>query len=206
MGVPKYANGFEVTLHPQLIEEPLKWQKPRVVFVNSMSDMFHEKVPLEYLKQIFEVMAKAEQHTFQILTKRSKRLKRMADKLDWPPNVWMGVTVESAEYRFRIKDLRSTGAAVRFLSLEPLLAPAGRLDLVGIDWVIVGGESGPGARPILRKWVVDIRRQCREQEVHFFFKQWGGVNKKKSGRLLDGRVYDQMPPYHVPESPQAELL
>lgn len=206
MGVPKYRHGFEVTLHEDILEEPLHWKKRRVVFVNSMSDMFHDDVPLEFLQRLFSVMKRAEQHNFQILTKRPKRMKRIADKLDWPPNVWMGVTVEEKEYLWRIKDLRKTPAAVRFLSLEPLLGPLRTLDLTDIHWAIVGGESGPGARPMKEEWVLDIKDQCSRQGVHFFFKQWGGVNKKKTGRKLHGRVYDAMPAYHLSEEPQGTLL
>lgn len=194
MGVPKYRNGFNVTLHPQELEAPLRWKKPQIIFVNSMSDLFHDKVPLEYVQQIFEVMNRAHWHVFQILTKRSKQLARVQSKLPWGPNIWMGVTVESALYRYRINDLRKTDAAIKFLSLEPLLGPLAELDMTNIDWAIVGGESGPGARPMRREWVVQIRKQCREQNVHFFFKQWGGLNKKAAGRLLDGRLYSEMPP------------
>lgn len=206
MGVDKYKNGFEVTLHPDLLEAPLSWKKPRVVFVNSMSDLFHDQVPTEYIQRIFDVMRRADLHTFQILTKRSKRLKRIAAQLDWPPNVWMGVTVERREYVYRIKDLCTTGAAVKFLSLEPLLGPLRNLDLTGIDWAIVGGESGPGARPIRPEWVRDLRDQCDSQGVHFFFKQWGGVNKKRAGRRLDGRLYEAMPDLYVPGEAQGRLL
>jgi len=198
MGVKKYAHGFDLTLHPDVLEEPLGWKKPQVIFVNSMSDLFHEKVPFDYVQQIFDVMRRADWHVFQILTKRSKRLVRLADKIDWPSNVWMGVTVESAHYRFRISDLRKTGAAVKFLSLEPLLGPLPDLGLSGIDWAIVGGESGPGARPMKKEWAMDIRDQCKAQKVAFFFKQWGGVNKKRAGRRLDGHLYSDMPPLPGP--------
>lgn len=193
MGVHKYRNGFEVTLHPDVLEAPLRWTKPQIIFVNSMSDLFHEKVPFDYVAQIFDVMRRADQHIFQLLTKRSKRLVRYASKLDWPENLWMGVTVENSTYQFRIDDLRKIPAPTRFLSLEPLLGPLSNLDLHDIHWAIVGGESGPGARPMKREWVVDIRRQCKQQDVKFFFKQWGGVNKKALGRLLNGRTYDEMP-------------
>ncbi|MDX9856395.1 MAG: phage Gp37/Gp68 family protein [candidate division Zixibacteria bacterium] len=206
MGVAKYKNGFAVTLHPDLLEAPLSWKKPRVVFVNSMSDLFHDQVPTEYIQRIFDVMRRADLHTFQILTKRSKRLKRIASEIDWPPNVWMGVTVERREYVYRIKDLCATGATVKFLSLEPLLGPLSDLDLSGIDWAIVGGESGPGARPIRPEWVRDIRDQCEVQGVHFFFKQWGGVNKKRAGRRLDGRLYEAMPELYVRGEAQGRLL
>lgn len=194
MGVHKYRNGFEVTLHPDVLDAPLRWQKPQIIFVNSMSDLFHEKVPFEYVQQIFDVMRRADRHIFQVLTKRSKRLVRYAPKLDWPENLWMGVTVENAVYQFRIDDLRKVPATVRFLSLEPLLGPLADLDLRDIHWAIVGGESGPGARPMKREWAEEIRRQCKQQDVRFFFKQWGGTNKKEAGRLLNGRTYDDMPP------------
>ena len=193
MGLDKYRNGFRPTMHEDVLEEPLKWKKPQVIFVNSMSDLFHEEIDFSFVERIFDVMARCPQHIFQILTKRSKRLKRLHAKLHWPPNVWMGVTVESETYQFRINDLRNSNAAVKFLSLEPLLGPLGSLDLNGIDWVIVGGESGPGARPMDEEWVLDIKRQCDRQKTAFFFKQWGGVNKKKSGRLLLGKTWDAMP-------------
>ncbi|MEW5994625.1 MAG: phage Gp37/Gp68 family protein [Candidatus Zixiibacteriota bacterium] len=196
MGVAKYRNGFRVTLHPNVLEAPLAWKKPQIVFVNSMSDLFHPDVPLEFVDRIFDVMKRADWHIFQILTKRSKRLKRLHQSRrcrDWPENVWMGVTVESRHYTYRIDDLRLTGAAVKFLSLEPLLGPLPDLDLNGIDWVVVGGESGPGARPMEKEWVIDIQRQCAQWGVAFFFKQWGGVNKKKAGRKLDGRYWNEMP-------------
>ena len=198
MGVPKYANGFEVTIHPNVLEDPLHWKKPQVIFVNSMSDLFHEKIPRDYLKAIFDVMREAHWHVFQVLTKRSKRLARLAPEIDWPGNVWMGVTVENCHYTYRINDLRRVPAAVRFLSMEPLLGPVPELDLDGIHWVIVGGESGPGARPMHKEWVLDIQRQCRDQQVAFFFKQWGGVNKKQAGRRLNGRLYEAMPPLPAP--------
>jgi protein gp37 len=193
MGVHKYRNGFNVTIHPESLDAPLRWKKPQLIFVNSMSDLFHEDIPFEFVEQIFDVMGRASHHVFQILTKRSKRLKRLHKQLPWPSNVWMGVTVESEQYAYRIKDLRQTNAAVKFLSLEPLLGPLSNLDMSGINWAIVGGESGPGARPMDSGWVKEIRRQCRDQKVGFFFKQWGGVNKKKTGRELDGKVYDAMP-------------
>jgi protein gp37 len=194
MGVAKYRNGFKVTLHPETLETPLNVKRPQIIFVNSMSDLFHEQVPFEYVEQIFEIMSRAKQHIFQILTKRSKRLVRLGGKIDWPENVWMGVTVENHHYKFRIDDLRKTGAAIKFLSLEPLLGPLPSLDLTDIDWAIVGGESGPGARPMSKEWVLDIQRQCREQKTAFFFKQWGGVNRNAAGRRLNGRLYEAMPP------------
>lgn len=193
MGNQKYRNGFKVTLHPDVLTEPLRWKKPRVVFVNSMSDLFHEDIPFEFLQSVFDVMTRAEDHIFQVLTKRSKRLKRLAPKLEWPPNVWAGVTVEAQDYLYRIRDLRTTEAAVKWLSMEPLLGPVRKLDLTDIDWVVVGGESGPGARPMKEEWVLDIKSACKEFGSAFFFKQWGGVNKKKTGRKLRGRLYNNMP-------------
>ena len=193
MGQPNYVNGFRLTLHDHAVESPLRWRRPQMIFVNSMSDLFHEDVPVEFIERIFEVMRRAHWHTFQVLTKRSARLVELADALPWPPNVWMGVSVESGRHTCRIDDLRCTGARVKFLSLEPLLGPIPSLDLTGIDWVIVGGESGPRARPLERSWVVEIRKQCKRAKVPFFFKQWGGVNKKRNGRILDGRTWDEMP-------------
>ena len=193
MGQANYADGFKVTMHPHMLEVPLRLKKPQMVFVNSMSDLFHEGVSETFIKDIFRIMEKAHWHTFQVLTKRSARLAELAPKLNWPENVWAGVSVESESYAHRITDLQHVPAAVRFLSMEPLLAPAPCMGLTGIDWVIVGGESGPGSRPIAKSWVRDIRKQCRKADVPFFFKQWGGVNKKKTGRTLDGRIYDEMP-------------
>lgn len=208
MGVAKYRNGFEVTLHPDVLEEPLKWRKPRVIFVNSMSDLFHEKIPLDYIRKIFDVIWAADQHVFQVLTKRAERMAELAEKLDWPPNLWMGVTVESQSRTDRIDLLREIPAPVRWLSMEPLLTAVPELDLSGIDWVVVGGESGPGARPMQREWVHQIRRTCRDQKgqrTAFFFKQWGGVNKKKTGRLLDNRLYSEMPPLPDIADPTAQI-
>jgi len=193
MGQANYANGFELTLQPHMLELPLRWRKPQTIFVNSMSDLFHEEVPLGYTRRVFDVMRRAGWHRFQVLTKRAERLVRLSPQLSWPENVWMGVSVETDRYRHRIDALRSTGAVVKFLSLEPLLGPLHALDLTGIDWVIVGGESGPRARPMDPAWVTDLRDQCRRAGVPFFFKQWGGVNKKKAGRLLQGRTWSQMP-------------
>lgn len=192
-GNPRYKNGFELTLHEDLISAPLAWRKPRLVFVNSMSDLFHEGIPFEFIKQIFETMKAAEKHTFQVLTKRSARLSELAPRLEWPTNVWMGVTVESESCSSRIKDLLTVQSAVRFISFEPLLGPIDNVDLEGINWVIVGGESGPGARPMKREWVTAIRDKCSDANVAFFFKQWGGPNKKKTGRILDNRTWDDMP-------------
>jgi protein gp37 len=193
MGQPNYKNGFELALHPHALELPLKWRKPQRIFVNSMSDLFHKDVPAEFIQQVFATMRQASWHRFQILTKRSDRLAAMAGAIDWPANVWMGVSVESAEYAFRIDHLRTVGARVRFLSVEPLLGPIPDLDLRDIQWVIVGGESGPGARPMSKEWVIEIRDQCAAAKVPFFFKQWGGVNKKKTGRELEGRTWDEIP-------------
>jgi len=193
MGQLNYVDGFKLRLHEHMLERPLAWKKTRVIFVNSMSDLFHEKVPEDFIKRAFSVMQQAHWHQFQVLTKRAERLSEVAPRLEWPDNIWMGVSVESAPYTPRIDHLRETGAAVKFLSLEPLLGPIPKLDLAGIDWVIVGGESGPRARPMDQDWVEDIRDQCQAAEVPFFFKQWGGRNKKKAGRILAGRTWDQMP-------------
>jgi len=193
MGQANYRNGFKLTLQPHMLELPLKWKKPQTIFVNSMSDLFHVDVPLQYIQQVFEVMNQAHWHRFQVLTKRADRLEELSPQLKWPTNVWMGVSVENQKYVHRIDNLRNTGAEIKFLSLEPLLGPLKDLDLTGIDWAIVGGESGYGARPIKEEWVLDIRRQCSAFGVPFFFKQWGGFNKKKTGRLLEGRTYDEMP-------------
>jgi protein gp37 len=193
MGQPNYRNGFELTLHPHMVELPLRWKKPQRIFVNSMSDLFHKDVPLAFIQRVFRVMRQAHWHQFQVLTKRADRLAELDARLAWSPNVWMGVSVESAKYKSRIDDLRGTRAHVKFLSLEPLLGPLDDLDLTGIDWTIVGGESGPGARPIAEEWITSIRDQCSAAGTAFFFKQWGGVNKKKTGRLLEGRTWDQMP-------------
>jgi protein gp37 len=193
MGQRNYRDGFKLTLQPHMLNLPLQWRKPQRIFVNSMSDLFQKEVPLSYILRVFDVMRSAYWHQFQILTKRSDNLRELDHLIDWPANVWMGVSVENKDYAWRIDDLRHTYAQTKFLSIEPLLGPIDGLDLAGIDWVIVGGESGPKARPIQRNWVVDIHRQCRQAGVAFFFKQWGGVNKKQSGRELDGRTYDEMP-------------
>ncbi len=193
MRQPNYRNGFDLTLQPQALELPLRWKKGRRIFVNSMSDLFHEGIPEEYIVQVFGVMHRAHWHQYQVLTKRSERLAEIAPRLEWRPNIWMGVSVERADYMYRIDDLRHTGARLKFLSLEPLLGPLPNLDLSGIDWVIVGGESGPGARPMDPNWVTEIRDQCRSARVAFFFKQWGGVRKKRTGRQLEGRTWDELP-------------
>lgn len=193
MGQANYTNGFRLTLQEKSLVSPLKWRKPRRIFVNSMSDLFHADIPPEYILKVFEVMEKAWWHQFQILTKRSDRLQELSALLPWRSNIWLGVSVENNRYSFRIDHLRSSSAAIKFLSLEPLLGPLDSLNLTGIDWVIVGGESGPLARPIKEQWVREIRDQCLTAKVPFFFKQWGGVQKKKTGRLLDGRTWNEMP-------------
>jgi protein gp37 len=193
MGSPRYAHGFRLTLQSDLLDLPLRWRTPRRVFVNSMSDLFHPEVPDEYIFRVFDTMNRASIHQFQILTKRPERVLALDRMLLWTSNIWMGTSVENASYADRIELLRLTSAFTKFLSLEPLLGPLPGLTLSGIHWVIVGGESGPGARTMERDWVVEIRRQCRCARVPFFFKQWGGVNKHRSGRLLDGRSYDEMP-------------
>lgn len=193
MGQPRYTDGFQVRLQRDLVEVPLGWRKPRRIFVNSMSDLFHDEVPLEFIQRVFETMEQAYWHEFQILTKRANRLEELSGRLPWPKNVWMGVSVESETYLHRVKQLVAVPAAVRFLSLEPLLGPLPGLELEGIHWVIVGGESGPGARPMSPGWVREIRSRCLEQGVPFFFKQWGGKRKSRHGRELDGRTWDQLP-------------
>ena len=193
MGNPNYRNGFDVTLHPHLLEAPLSWKRSRLVFVNSMSDLFHEEVPVEFIQQVFDTMRRAHWHTFQVLTKRSERLVDLAPSLAWPSNVWMGVSVENKDVVERIDHLRKVGSAVRFLSLEPLIGPLPDLNLRGIHWVIVGGESGPGARLMEPSWVSDIKQQCENSHVPFFFKQWGGVFKKRNGRKLEGKTWDELP-------------
>jgi protein gp37 len=193
MGQPNYANGFNLTVQERMLELPLKWKAPQIIFVNSMSDLFHRDVPTEYIHRVFDVMKRAHWHRFQVLTKRSQRLLRLSHELEWSPNIWMGVSVETQKYAFRITHLRETSAHVKFLSLEPLLGGLPNLNLQGIDWAIVGGESGPGARVMRSEWVVDIRNQCQIAGVPFFFKQWGGTNKKKSGRVLENRTWDEMP-------------
>lgn len=197
MGVKKYTNGFEVTLHNDALSIPLTWKKPQVIFVNSMSDLFHEAIPEEFIQKVFSVMRQAHWHQFQILTKRSQRLLELAPNIDWPENVWMGVSVENDDYTFRIDHLRQTNAHIKFLSLEPLLGPLSDLNLDNIDWVIVGGESGPNARPICKEWIMEIRDQCLAANVPFFFKQWGGIQKKRTGRELDGTTWNDMPMFEL---------
>lgn len=202
MGAPKYQNdgdprssgpGFDVTLHPDSLDVPYGWRNPRVVFVNSMSDLFHARVPLDFVRQVFQVMADTPQHTYQVLTKRARRLRQVAGKLEWPANLWMGVSVESENELSRVDDLRQVPAAVRFLSCEPLLGPLPGLTLGDIDWVIAGGESGPRHRRLDEAWVTDIRDTCQDAGVAFFFKQWGGRTPKAGGRQLAGRTWDEMP-------------
>lgn len=193
MGQPNYAAGFKLSLHEHAVDLPLRWKKPQTIFVNSMSDLFLKGIPKEFLFRIFSVMHQAHWHTFQVLTKRSERLQELSSQLPWSSNIWMGVTVESEDYIYRIDHLRESGAYLKFLSIEPLLGPLPMMNLEGIDWVIVGGESGPGARPMDPEWVLDIRDQCKKAGVPFFFKQWGGTRKKKAGRLLDGKTYCEMP-------------
>lgn len=193
MGKENYANGFKLTLHESALEKPLEWKKPQVIFVNSMSDLFHKDVPVEFVLRTFDVMRRAHWHTFQVLTKRAERLEELSPQIEWPENVWMGVSVETEKYTYRIDHLRRTGARTKFLSLEPLLGPLPNLNLQNINWAIVGGESGPGARPMEREWVTEIRDQCLAARVPFFFKQWGGVQKKRAGRTLEDRTWDEMP-------------
>ena len=193
MGSDRYRNDFRVTLHPDLLDVPRGWRRPRVVFVNSMSDLFHDDIPIAYIQRVFATMRDCPRHTFQVLTKRSERLAELAPQLPWPKNVWMGVSVEDARVLSRVRDLQRVSAAVRFLSLEPLIGPLDALPLEGIHWAIVGGESGPNARPMREEWVTSIFRQCRAARVPFFFKQWGGVRKDLTGRELNGRIYNEMP-------------
>jgi len=193
MGSENYENGFKLATHDHVVNLPLQWRKPQVIFVNSMSDLFHKNVPLDFILRVFETMNKAHWHIFQVLTKRSDRLLELNKYLPWSKNIWMGVSVENQDYTFRIKNLSKTDAAVKFLSIEPLVGPVYRYSLKSIDWVIVGGESGPKARPMKEEWVVSIRNKCLKQNVPFFFKQWGGVQKKRNGRELEGRTWDEMP-------------
>ena len=196
MGQPNYRRGFELAVHEHALHIPLRWKKPQMVFVNSMSDLFHDEVPVEFIQRVFGVMREASWHTFQVLTKRAERLEKVGRTIDWPANVWMGVSVEASKYLCRIGHLRKTGGAIKFVSFEPLLESLGDLDLSGVDWAIVGGESGPKARPMAKQWVTKIRDQCVAVGVPFFFKQWGGTNKKKAGRTLGGSTWDQLPSRH----------
>lgn len=193
MGSSKYSNGFKVTLHEDILNHPLYWKKPKMIFVNSMSDLFHEQVPDSFIFKVFDIMKRASWHQYQILTKRSNRLKELSSVLEWPKNVWAGVTVEDNSTKYRIQELRNIPAVIRFISFEPLLELLKPLNLENIDWVIVGGESGPGARKMEEKGVISIKEQCIKQNILFFFKQWGGVNKKEAGRLLEGRFWNNMP-------------
>lgn len=190
---PRYTNGFEVTIHNDLIDLPTKWKTPKRIFVNSMSDIFHEKVPDEVILKIFNTMNKCPQHTFQVLTKRPERLITLNERIKWTPNIWMGVTIENNKYLSRADTLRATNASVKFISAEPLLSGLGEINLEGIDWIIVGGESGSHARPMQKEWVLEIRDVAKKYGTAFFFKQWGGTNKKKAGRLLEGKTYDEYP-------------
>ena len=193
MNNPRYLNGFELTLHPDKINEPREWKKGHVIFVNSMSDLFHENVPLEFIQSVFRTMKETPQHTYQVLTKRSSRLAELNSFLEWTPNIWMGVSVEDNRVISRIDELRKTDSHVKFISCEPLLGPLSNLNLTGINWVIVGGEFGRKARPMSQVWVEDLQNQCQQNNVAFFFVQWGGTKKKKSGRVLNGRTCDEMP-------------
>lgn len=193
MGNPRYRNGFSVSLHEELINQPYQWKKPRVVFVNSMSDLFHENIPDEFIAKVFHTMNNCPHHTFQVLTKRSERLLQLSPHLKWTHNIWMGVTIENASVSERLEHLLNTDARVKFLSCEPLIGPLDNIELRGIDWVIVGGESGPGARPMEKEWALTLLNKCLSSNVPYFFKQWGGVNKKAAGRVLEGQVWDQRP-------------
>jgi len=193
MGQANYVNGFDVATHEHALQLPLSWKKPQTIFVNSMSDLFHETVPTDFILRVFDVMTRAHWHYFQVLTKRSERLLELNSELPWASHIWMGVSVENNDYVQRVDDLRNTGAHIKFVSCEPLLGPLPDLNLHTIDWVIVGGESGPGSRPMKEEWALEIRDNCTHNAVPFFFKQWGGVNKKKNGRLLQGKTYDGMP-------------
>jgi protein gp37 len=196
--VPAHA-AENVVMHPERLSQPLRWRRPRLIFVNSMSDLFHERVPLSFIERVFDVMVEADRHVFQILTKRHRRLVELSSSLVWPENVWMGVSIENQRWAVRADALRSVPAVVRFISAEPLLGPLDDLDLTDIHWLIAGGESGPGHRPVRTEWVRALRDLCRQQDVPFFFKQWGGIRAKAGGRLLDGRVYSQLP-RHVPQA------
>lgn len=193
MGQNNYRDGFELTLQPHMLERPLHWRHPRRIFVNSMSDLFHADVPPAYIAQVFDVMRRAHWHQYQCLTKRSQRLLELNSLLQWQPQIWMGVSIENEDYLFRIDHLRRTGAHIKFLSVEPLLGPLHKINLQGINWVIAGGESGPGARALDVEWIRELRDRCVRERVPFFFKQWGGVFKSRTGRILDGRTWDEMP-------------
>ncbi len=203
MGLPQYRNAFELALHEEVLGLPLRWKKPRTIFVNSMSDLFQDAIPLKFIQRVYTVMQEAPQHQFQVLTKRPELALEYADRLPWPDNVWLGTSVENAQYVHRVRTLQRIPAKIRFLSVEPLLGPIPRLPLSRIHWVIVGGESGPGARPMREEWVTQIRDRCRRYDVPFFFKQWGGVNKKRTGRAINGRTYDEYPELDPQVSPRA---
>jgi len=193
MGNAKYENGFQLALHESCLSDPYMWKKPMYIFVNSMSDLFHKDIPIDYIQKVFSTMNNNPHHVFQVLTKRAERLKEIADNVNWTKNIWIGVTVENRECKTRISNLAKIPAKVKFISFEPLLDDVGALDLTGIDWAIVGGESGWYARPMLEEWVINIKNQCEQQNVMFYFKQWGGTNKKKAGRKLLGKTWDSMP-------------
>jgi protein gp37 len=195
-GVPghPYEQGFDLRIWPQRLEQPLKWKRPRTIFVNSMSDLFHERIPASFIAEVFAVMVEADQHVFQVLTKRPDRILELASDLPWPSNVWMGVSIENRRFVHRADLLREVPAAVRFISAEPLLGPLEGLNLDAIDWLIAGGESGPGARPVRPEWIRELRDRCRSEDVAFFFKQWGGRTPKAGGRMLDGVEHDELPP------------
>lgn len=195
MGMEKYKNGFNLTWHNSELRLPYSWKKPRMIFVNSMSDLFHEKMPFDFIKLVFKVMNDCSHHIFQVLTKRTDVLEKYYTLLDWSPNIWIGVTVENEDVIGRIDSLRKVPASVKFLSIEPILSAIPNLNLLDIDWVIVGGESGQKSRPVKEEWVIDIKNKCNEKQIPFFFKQWGGKNKKKSGKLLQGEIYCQMPEF-----------
>lgn len=193
MGKPAYKNGFQVTVHEEIFDNPLSLKKPSLIFVNSMSDLFHDDIPIDVILRLFNVMQEAHWHTFQVLTKRSERLEKIGTLIDWPDNVWVGVSVEDNDYKYRIDHLRKLPAKIKFISFEPLLGLIDDVNLSKIDWVIVGGESGPKSRKMDEEWAIRIRDICLKQKVPFYFKQWGGFNKKKNGRLLDGLIWNQMP-------------
>jgi len=193
MGQPNYKNGFDLTIHKHVLNKPLTWKSPQMIFVNSMSDLFHDEVPTKFIQDVFSIMRNAYWHQFQVLTKRAENLMRLDKEIDWPENVWMGVSVENNDYKYRIDYLEQTGAKIKFISFEPLLGIIEKIPLGNIDWVIVGGESGPGSRKMKKEWVIKIRDECNERNVPFFFKQWGGYNKKKAGRKLEGRYWNEMP-------------
>ncbi|MDO4544525.1 MAG: phage Gp37/Gp68 family protein [Bacillota bacterium] len=206
MGLNKYENAFDVAIHEECLGEPYTWKNPRRIFVNSMSDLYHDGVPLEFVKRIFEVMNETPQHTYQLLTKRAEKMFELSDEFAWTDNIWQGVTVESKKHVDRIDFLRNMPAHIKFISFEPLLEDFGEIDLTNIDWVIVGGESGWHARPMKEEWVLNIKQQCEEQSVLFYFKQWGGTNKKKTGRMLLDQTWDAMPELQIAEVSQKVIV